>query len=339
MDESQDVASVRAAITEAMGHGRLIQTLSTQIEAVARSDYSVVVEGETGAGKEVVARALHRHSSRAARPFVTVDCGAIIESLTQSEFFGHEKGAYTGAHDRRRGLFEAAGAGGTIFLDEVGNLASTAQKALLRALEERTIRRLGAVETVAIDIRIIAATNENLEERVKAGMFREDLLFRLAEYVIVVPPLRSRPEDVEFLARRFLTQARKALGRPPVDIAPTALDRLRRHHWPGNVRELRNVMRRAALVAADAVTPRHLDESLGDGGGAWPGRTPNASPALSLRETILTRVRKVERDAVLAALEEAGGNKAKAARLLGIDYKTYRTKLKSVNGDVTDDRN
>lgn len=321
-------AGVRAALAAIMGQGPSIQNLAAQIEAVVSTDYSVVIRGETGVGKEVVARSLHQHGRRAERPLVVVDCGAIVETLTDSEFFGHEKGAYTGAGARRRGWFEAAANGGTIFLDEIGNLAPTGQKALLRTLDDRMIRRVGGAELINLDVRVIAATNDDLKERARGGAFREDLFFRLAEYVITVPPLRSRPEDIDFLTRRFLTQAREALGRPPVDVAPAALDLLCAYHWPGNVRELRNVMRRAALTVSDVITPRHLEDSLG--GGVAPAIAARKAPAAStsLRHRVQDQVRVIERDAVIAALEQAGGNKAKAARLLGIDYKTYRTKLK-----------
>ncbi len=322
-------AGARAAVTAIMGQGASIQRLADQIEAVVSTDYSVVIYGETGAGKEVVARALHQHGRRSAHPLVVVDCGAIAESLIDSEFFGHEKGAYTSADARRHGCFEVAACGGTIFLDEIGNLPLNGQKALLRTLEERTIRRLGGTETIRLDLRVIAATNDDLQERAEAGGFREDLLFRLAEYVVTVPPLRSRPEDIPFLARRFLTQAREALRRAPVEIAPAALDLLSAYRWPGNVRELRNVMRRAALTASRTITADNLADHLGDGAApATPGQKPLGSA--SLRDRLRIQLQAIEREAVVAALDQAGGNKAEAARLLGIDYKTYRTKLKTL---------
>jgi two-component system nitrogen regulation response regulator GlnG len=178
-------------------------------------------------------------------------------------------------------------------------------------------------------LRVIAATNDDLKEQAKAGGFREDLLFRLAEYVIMVPPLRARAEDIPFLARRFLTQAREALGRPPVEIAPAALDLLSAYRWPGNARELRNVMRRAALTASNTITADRLADNLGDGvAPATPAQQPLDSA--SLRDRLRIQLRAIERDAVVAALDQAGGNKAEAARLLGIDYKTYRTKLKTL---------
>jgi len=323
-------ARVRGAITSVMGNSDPVQLLVDQIEAVMGTDYSVLIRGETGAGKEVVARCLHENGPRAAHPLVVVDCGSVVDTLIDSEFFGHEKGAYTGATNRHRGWFEAAAKGGTLFLDEIGNLSPTGQKALLRVLEERVIHRVGSTTPISIDVRVIAATNEALEDRIDSAGFREDLFFRLAEYVIVVPPLRTRREDIEFLARRFLDQARDSLGRPRIDITPAALDLLRGYDWPGNARELRSVLRRAALVASDAVAVAQVAFCLtGRGSRAAPPTRPQPD-GMALRGRVRDKVREVERDAVVEALERAGGNKAEAARQLGIDYKTYRTKLKTL---------
>ncbi|MDJ0447533.1 sigma-54 dependent transcriptional regulator [Methylocystis sp. JR02] len=333
----QSAENVRADIFGLMGKSAAIQKLADEIEAVARSDYSVVVQGETGSGKEIVAQSLHRHSGRVAKPFIIVDCGAIAESLINSEFFGHEKGAFTGAAARHCGCFEAAAKGGTIFLDEIGNLSIAGQKALLRALEARTIHRVGGSEQISLDVRVIAATNDALKERAEAGDFREDLYYRLAEYVISVPPLRARPEDVPFLAERFLVQARDCLGQAPIDIDAKALELLQAHHWPGNVRELRNVMRRAALTSADAVSPAHIADRL-NRAPLPPSQTQMAAAAAPLRDQMRCQVRAVERDAVLDALNRAKGNKAEAARLLGVDYKTYRLKLKRLEGEGGDIR-
>jgi DNA-binding NtrC family response regulator len=327
--QSATPSGLRTAITTIMGQGPAIQTLVTQVEAVVSTDYSVVIRGETGVGKEVIACKLHKYGPRAGCPLVVIECGAISETLTDNEFFGHEKGAYTGASERHSGYFEAAAKGGTIFLDEVGNLAPTGQKALLRTLEERTLRRVGGTEQIKLDMRVIAATNNNIMERTNTGSFREDLFFRLAEYVITVPPLRSRPEDIVYLTRRFLTQARESLGRPPADIAPAALDLLHAYPWPGNVRELRSVVRRTALITSDIVKPEHLAGSLGNG--AAPANLLPFATA-SLRHRVQGQVKAIEHDAVIEALSQAGGNKSKAARLLGIDYKTYRMKLKITVG-------
>jgi two-component system response regulator HydG len=198
-----------------MGHGSAVQLLVDQIETVIATDYSVLIRGETGAGKEVVARCLHEKGPRADHPLVVVDCGSVVDTLIDSEFFGHEKGAYTGAASRRLGWFETAAKGGTLFLDEIGNLSAMGQKALLRALEERVIHRVGSTTPISIDVRVIAATNEALEERIDRAGFREDLFFRLAEYVIVLPPLRARREDIGFLAGRAFSTRHATPWRAP----------------------------------------------------------------------------------------------------------------------------
>jgi DNA-binding NtrC family response regulator len=323
-------APVRSAITAVMGHGAAVQLLVDQIEAVIATDYSVLIRGETGAGKEVVARCLHEMGPRADHPLVVVDCGSVVDTLIDSEFFGHERGAYTGAANRHHGWFETAAKGGTLFLDEIGNLSPTGQKALLRALEERVIHRVGSTTPISIDVRVIAASNEALEDRIDSAGFREDLFYRLAEYVIVLPPLRARREDIGFLAGRFLDQARDSVARPRIDIAPDALDLLRSHDWPGNARELRSVLRRAALVATEIVTVAQLAGCLtGHRLRALP-TIPSEPGSMALRGRVRDKVREVERDAIIEALQRAGGNKAEAARQLGIDYKTYRMKLKIV---------
>lgn len=320
--------NIRSSIFAAMGQSPPIQKLVGEIEAVESADYSVVIQGKSGSGKEIVAQSLHQCSPRSSRPLVVIDCGAVAESLINSEFFGHEKGAFTGAVGRHRGCFEAAANGGTIFLDEIGNLAPSGQKALLRTLENRSIRRVGGTEPINLDVRVISAANEDLEALAKRGAFRDDLYYRLAEYVITVPSLRSRPEDIPYLARRFLAQARESLHRHLGDIAPDALDLLCAYSWPGNVRELRNVMRRMALVSSDILTAAQLAAALGGAETAAPKPQGAPGAATSLRDRIRYQVRVVEHDAVLAALGRAKGNKAEAARLLGIDYKTYRKKLK-----------
>ncbi|WP_316205477.1 sigma-54 dependent transcriptional regulator [Bradyrhizobium sp. SZCCHNS3004] len=335
-------SGVAATLTEAMGRSQAIEDLICQVQAVVSTDYSVVIQGETGTGKEIVARCLHQHGRRAEQPLVVVDCGTIGETLTNSELFGHEKGAYTGAHERRHGWFEEAADRGTIFLDEIGNLGLSGQKAVLRALEEHTIFRVGGTRPIHVDMRVIAASNDDLEERARAGSFREDLFFRLAEYVITLPPLRTRPEDIPYLSKRFLKQACEALNRPPIDISPAAIDLLQSHRWPGNVRELRNVIKRAVLLATDDVMPSHLACSLGRDCSARAGSQQRmTASSASLRQRIRSEVDVIERDAVFDALERAGGNKAEAARILGVDYKTYRVKLKKLTerqGAALDER-
>jgi two-component system nitrogen regulation response regulator GlnG len=322
--------NLRQSITGLMGQGPAIQSLITQMEVVLNTDYSVLISGETGTGKEVVAQALHRHGTRTARPFIVFDCGAIVESLMESEFFGHERGAYTGASERRRGRFELAADGGTIFLDEICNLCAVGQQALLRVLEERVIYRVGGSTPIRLDTRVIAATNGALSGDEANVSFRPDLFYRLSEYSIIVPPLRSRPEDIEFLARRFLDQTQKALGGAVRDISEDALELLRSCAWPGNVRQLRNVIRRAGLTASSKVTAQDVQACL-------PCRPTQvaihaqifATADAPLRNLVQHRVQQVERESILHALAQAGGNKAAAARRLGIDYKTFRVKLKT----------
>ena len=329
----QPPVGVGAALAAVMGSGPAIQALIADVEAVVSTDYSVVIGGETGSGKEVVASLLHEYGPRAKRPLVVVDCGAIAETLTGSEFFGHEKGAFTGASERHRGFIDAAASGGTIFLDEVGNLSVAGQMALLRTLENRTFRRVGGKDLLTLDMRVIAASHADLQSEARSGRFREDLFYRLAEYIIAVPPLRARPEDVPFLAQRFLKQARDVLNRLPAKIEAEALDLLCDYPWPGNVRELRTVMRRAALTPSDLVKRCDLAASMR--GGERPASAVSKGLAsavsnarLPLSQRVKDQVHAVERDAILTALKDAMGNKAEAARLLGIDYKTYRTKLK-----------
>jgi two-component system nitrogen regulation response regulator GlnG len=322
-------------VTGLMGHGPAVENLIAEMEMVVDTDYSVLIFGETGTGKEVVAQSLSRHGSRATRPFVVVDCGAIVESLIDSEFFGHERGSYTGATDRRRGRFEMAAEGGTVFLDEIGNLCAIGQRALLRVLEERVIYRVGGTAPINLDIRLIAATNANLAENDDASAFRSDLFYRLSEYTITLPPLRKRPEDIEFLAQRFLGHAERVLERPAADIAPDALNLLRDYSWPGNVRQLRNVIRRASLMTSSRITAAHIKACL-----PVPSRTVvpmrgHATVAAPLRGQVQDQVRQIERNAILAALTQAGGNKTIAARQLGIDYKTFRVKLKSIEQDTS----
>ncbi|HVH74758.1 MAG TPA: sigma-54 dependent transcriptional regulator [Stellaceae bacterium] len=320
---------LRAAIHESMGCSAAVEEIADQLETISGTDYSVLILGETGTGKELVARALHEYGPRRAKPFVAVDCGALVDTLADSELFGHEKGAFTGAIERRRGRFELA-SGGVLFLDEIGNLSQSAQRSLLRALDNRMICRVGGTAPVPLDLRVVAATNEMLSERVATGSFRADLYFRLAELSIALPPLRARPDDIEYLACRFLAEACLALGKPSLDMTAAALSLLRGYDWPGNVRELRNVVRRAALAAAAVVLPAHIAGCLG-------GRSIAAAPAVHeadtgapLYPTMQDRIRSVERGALLDALAQARGNKAQAARLLGVDYKTFRTKLKTL---------
>jgi two-component system nitrogen regulation response regulator GlnG len=322
---------LRNTVTDLMGRSPAIQSMITQMEAVIATDYSVLLCGETGTGKEIVAQALYRYGPRTTRPLVVFDCGSIVEALVESEFFGHERGAYTGAHERRRGRFELAADGGTIFLDEIGNLCAVGQQALLRALEERVIYRVGGTQPIRLDTRVIAATSENLtDDDDDDSTFRPDLFYRLSEYSIVVPPLRTRPEDIEYLAHRFLNQTQRVLGTGPQGIAPEALNLLLGYSWPGNVRQLRNVMRRAALTASNLITAENITAGMLRRRPQVAVHAPiHSDGEMPLRDLVGLRVQQVEREAIVRALKAAGGNKAEAARRLGLDYKTLRIKLKA----------
>ena len=316
------------SLADRMGSSRAIQAVIQQVAQVSRSSFTVLIHGETGTGKELVARAIHNQSPRRGKPFVAVDCGAIPETLVESELFGYEKGAFTGALRRKDGRFQAA-AGGTIFLDEIGNLPLAMQAKLLRALEDRQVTPLGATRPVTVDSRIIAASNVELEEAVRAGRFRADLYYRLNEFGISLPPLRSRPEDIAQLAGRFLDEVSMELRRPVHGITDEALALLGRHDWPGNVRELKNMIRKAALLAADVITPELLPALGTPRAGGSPGvAAPVASDGLSLREVTEVATADAERRAIREALEAVKGNKSQAARLLRTDYTTLHAKMK-----------
>jgi two-component system, NtrC family, response regulator AtoC len=303
---------------------RMVEVYRLAARAAA-TEATVLVTGETGTGKEVVARAIHYGSSRADRPFTPVDCTALPETLFESELFGHERGAFTGAVMTKRGLFELAH-GGTVFLDEVGDLSPALQAKLLRVLQEREVRRVGAGETIPIDVRILAATNRDLQRRVEAGEFREDLFYRLSVVTIALPPLRDRREDIPLLAQHFLEKLARAASTPPRAIAPAALERLRAHDWPGNVRELENVIARAvALSSAPVLTPEDL--------GLTSGEAAAAGPALPAPRMTLDAVKRWYVSKVLA---DAGGNKQRAAEILGVDRRTLYRMLARSDGGETD---
>jgi two-component system nitrogen regulation response regulator GlnG len=314
---------------EIMGPSEQVQRLSVDIARVAPTDFTVIVTGETGAGKEVVARAIHGASRRAGAPFVPVDCGSIPPTLMESELFGHEKGAFTGADRARPGKLEAA-SGGTLFLDEISNMDLALQAKLLRALQEKQICPVGGTKERKVDIRVVAATNEDLCPLVAAGRFRRDLHHRLHEFAVRVPPLRERRADIAFLAQRFLRLTNAELHKQVEGISDAALALLRDSNWPGNVRELRNVMRRAVLLAEVEIRPEHL--SFLDGPErAWAMAADlGVEPydGLPLREAVRRAVQRVEQKVIQEVLQRTGGNKARAARILRVDYKTLHGKVK-----------
>jgi two-component system, NtrC family, response regulator HydG len=310
-----------------MGPSARVRQIVEQVETVAASNLTVLVLGETGTGKELVADAIHQLSDRRARPLVALDCGAIPEPLLESELFGYEKGAFTGAERRKEGRLRLAERG-TCFLDEVGNLAMNLQAKLLRVLESREVQPVGGDRGTPLDVRFVAATNHDLQTRVGQGLFRADLYFRLAQYTIVLPPLRERAEDIPYLTHRVLEEASIELRRPVLTIVPEALDLLRQHSWPGNVRELRNVLRQA-LLHANGLAIRASDVSAAltrPEAAALPAPVPRRGD--SLREIALNAAEAAERDAICDTLRTTAGNKSQAARALKTDYKTLHLKMK-----------
>src|SRR6266850_1745131 len=278
-----------------------------QILQVADSPLTILVEGATGTGKELVARAIHQLSARGKKPFVAVDCGAIPDTLTESELFGYEKGAFTGAHQRKEGQFQLA-EGGSLFFDEIVNLPLPTQTTRLRALQERQVLRLGGKQPVRVDVRIIAASNVPLAREVQAGRFRQDVYYRLNEFVISLPPLRER-DDILDLANEFLAEASTEFGRPCREIGEAAAEALVNHTWPGNVRELRNVIRRGILVASDVIQVEHLS-FLPAGAPPLPGqRAERILDGSSLKEIADTAAADAEQHAIRQALTRTRGNK------------------------------
>jgi two-component system nitrogen regulation response regulator GlnG len=325
-----EALEVGDGLGELRGRCPAMRRVFQQIDEVAATGFTVLLQGETGTGKELVARAIHQRSERAHKPFVPVDCGAIPETLIESELFGHERGAFTGADRRRPGRFELAD-GGTLFLDEIANLPPSIQPKLLRAIQSRRVLPLGAAREVEVAIRIIAATNVDLGEAVAAGRFRADLYYRLNEFCITLPPLQERREDIPPLATHFLAEAARELKKPIRGLSEAAGALLVSYAWPGNVRELQNVIRRAALRAGDLVESQHL--SLPAPGGPAPAAGPGLDEAiaegLSLKDVSGREAAGAEREMIGRVLRMVKGNKSQAARILRVDYKTLHNKLKA----------
>jgi two-component system nitrogen regulation response regulator GlnG len=335
----RDVTPTTAApeiSNELLGDSPAMRDLFRAIGRLAQAPLSVLITGETGTGKELVARALHRESPRARKPFVALNTAAIPAELLESELFGHEAGAFTGANKRHVGRFEQAD-GGTLFLDEIGDMPAALQTRLLRVLAEGEFFRVGGRELIKVDVRVIAATHQDLEARVRDGSFRADLLHRLDVVRLQLPPLRERKGDVPALAARFLAQAAKKLGAPAKRFHPEALKRLQAHDWPGNVRELENLCwRLAALAPGEAITPRDLGNALRGGGGEtadWTRLLAQAAREALAREDGSIHAGLRERfDQVLleAALEHTGGHRQLAAEKLGLGRNTLTRKLGTV---------
>src|SRR2546425_453950 len=323
---------IESPLRSLMGPSGQMEKVVQQIKQVVDSPLTVLVEGETGTGKELVARAIHQLSARRERPFVAVDCGAIPDTLIESELFGYEKGAFTGAHARKEGQFQLA-AGGSLFLDEIVNLRLPTQTKLLRALQERQVQPLGSKQPVPVNARIIAASNVPLEREVRAGRFRQDVYYRLNEFGITLPPLRDR-DDILHLANELLPEAGMELGRPCRTISEAAAQVLLRYNWPGNVRELRNVIRRAILLASDVIEPEHLSVLPVQPSPAPPLRGEPGRVDSSLRDIAEAAAADAEQQAVRRGLQVTGGNRSEAARVLPTDYKTLYLKMKQYGIDA-----
>ncbi|MCF8026078.1 MAG: sigma-54 dependent transcriptional regulator [Desulfobacteraceae bacterium] len=321
-------------LRDVMGPSEAVGYLVGQINQVAQSEFTVVLQGETGSGKEIVAQAIHKASLRAEKSFVPLDCGAIPEALLESELFGHEKGAFTGAVQKTVGLMAAA-SGGTLFLDEISNLPLPSQAKLLRVIQERKVYPVGGKTPHPIDVRLLVAANQDLSSLTEKGLFRSDLLYRLREFSITIPPLRQRKDDILYLAKRFLDITCSELNKDEKGFSENALDMLLNYDWPGNVRELRSTVRRAVLLADKLITRDHLD--IRQRGNEMPcGILPEMINELSQEKEVSFKaiVREstaaVERQVLTRTLQATGGNKAKAARKLQIDYKTILTKIKKL---------
>jgi two-component system response regulator HydG len=309
----------RFDFSKIIGKSRRMKELFENLSLIAPSDATILIYGESGTGKELVANAIHQNSPRAQKPFIKVSCAALPETLLESELFGHERGAFTGAVSRKLGRFQLAD-GGTLFLDEVNVMSSTTQVKLLRVLQEREFEPLGSTKTIHVDIRLIAATNKELEAEVKEGRFREDLFYRLNVVPIHLPPLRERKEDIPLLAEHFFKLYQEKNKKSIKGFLPKTIDTLMRYDWPGNIRELENVIERAVLLCrGEYVSPKDLPSPFQ---GEPIGEQPIISipPGMTLEE--------LEKEAILQTLEETGANRTQTAQILGISRKTLQNKLK-----------
>jgi DNA-binding NtrC family response regulator len=318
--------SRRYGFPRIIGESEPMKRAVAETQRVAQTDATVLLLGESGTGKELFALATHHLSPRRTKPFVAVNCAAIPETLIENELFGHEKGAFTGASERRPGKFELA-QGGTIFLDEIGELPLAVQGKLLRAIEEKTIDRIGGRAPVSVDVRIVAATNRNLQSAAASGEFRQDLYFRLAVFPIYIPALRERGEDVVLLARHFAAQFGKELRKREAHLTDQAINQLKKHPWPGNVRELENAIERACILA-DSTEIDTTDLGIQSATSSTPERVEEIDLTGSLSEATDKAVRFVETRKISEALIEQQGNKSRTADVLGISYRTLLTKIK-----------
>ena len=314
----RDRLETRTRFDHMVGESEPMQRVYSLVELVADSDVTVLLTGESGTGKELVSRAIHHKSPRADGPFITMNCGALPDNLFESELFGYEKGAFTGAMATKMGRFELAD-GGTLLLDEVGELSLKSQVDFLRVLETKEFRRLGGTKLITVDTRIIAATNRNLEEAVKQGDFREDLYYRLNVVPIRLPPLRDRADDIPLLVDRFLAECAAQHHREPKDVSREAMRLLRLYGWPGNIRQLRNLMERLVVTVKDLmIQPEHLPEEIQAG----------KEDARTMVVTLGTSLDQLEREVIQRTLTEITNHREKAAKLLGISLRTLQYKIK-----------
>ena len=304
------------------GESEAARQLYNYVNLVAPTQMSVLINGASGTGKEYVAHRIHQLSKRADKPFIAIDCGSIPKDLAASEFFGHVKGSFTGALTDKVGAFEEAN-GGTLFLDEIGNLSYEVQVQLLRALQERRIRRIGSTNELEVDIRLVSATNENLKESISKGNFREDLYHRINEFTLRMPALKDRQEDILLFANFFLDQANRELDRHLIGFDAAASEAMQNYSWPGNLRQLKNIVKRATLLAqGDFISIRELGDEILE------HATPDAQ---QMQHSFVLHDEETEKQRILNALQQTGNNKTKAAQLLGVDRKTLYNKLKLYN--------
>jgi transcriptional regulator with PAS, ATPase and Fis domain len=325
----EELASRRGA-PQIIGEDPKLKQVTISLHRAAATDTTVLLEGESGTGKELFARALHALSPRADGPFVAINCAAIPETLLETELFGHEKGAFTGASARKPGKFEMAHRG-TLFLDEIGDLPLSLQAKILRALEEKRFERLGGTVSLQVDVRVVAATNRHLKAAVAARQFREDLYFRLSVFPITIPPLRERPGDILMLAKHFIERFSRDLKKRPLALAQSAIEELQTYGWPGNVRELQNCIERAVILTeGDTIHARHLNLSFRAAAPIVAGDDQWAAIDLSgtMAEASRRVLSEVERRKIEQTLKETGGDRGRTAEILQVGYKTLLAKLK-----------
>jgi DNA-binding NtrC family response regulator len=323
--------SYAGVLVDLVGSSAAMQNVFSMVRQVAPSKAAVLITGESGTGKELVARAIHHLSPRRGGPFIAINCAAMPETLMESELFGHEKGAFTGAVERRAGCFELA-QHGTLLLDELAEMPVNTQAKLLRVLEDSRVRRLGGKNEIVVDVRVIASTNKVVEEALRKGELREDLFYRLNVFQINLPPLRQREGDLPLLAEALVRDLNRKHGCKITEVGKEALDQLRRHSWPGNVRELRNVLERAVIIAGEGpLTPQHLPREFGVSIGARP--LQENTDMESVRLPVGTTVGEAEKQLILLTLQHTKNNKTRAAEILGISLKTLFNKLKEYGSE------